>query len=203
MTDASTLHYYDTQADTFYDQTVNVDMSALYEKFLAYIPPGGHLLDAGCGSGRDAKAFLERRFQVTAFDASAALAKKASALLGQEVRCCRFDQVTEVSQFDGVWACASLLHVPQGELLHAMTSLVSSLRAGGIFYASFKSGAGERTDAHGRHFTNMTQDSLIQLVEQTKGLDLLETWETRDQRPERQNESWWNLIARRTAGPVG
>jgi SAM-dependent methyltransferase len=193
----TTINYYDNNAAAFFEQTVNVDMSPLYEKFLAYLPKNGHILDAGCGSGRDAKAFLELGFDVTAFDASAALAARASEFIGQPVRCCRFDEITEVSCFDGVWACASLLHVDDSGLLDAISGLVSSLRFGGAFYASFKNGIGERTDANGRHFTDMTLEKLQHLVDRTNGLVLLEAWETQDQRPGRKQESWWNVIGRK------
>jgi SAM-dependent methyltransferase len=197
MTD-STISYYDNHADIFYEQTVDVDMSPLYERFLAHVPDGGHILDAGCGSGRDAKAFLDRGYAVTAFDASAALAAKASALLGQEVRCRRFDEIDEIGKFDAVWACASLLHVKDTDLPRAMNSLVEALRRGGTFYASFKKGTGERTDGHGRHFTNMTLESLQQLIGRIDNLVQLDAWETLDQRPGRGDESWWNFIGRRS-----
>lgn len=198
MTDPRTINYYEKNAETFYAQTVNVDMSSLHERFLAYVPRGGHILDAGCGSGRDAKAFLERGFKVTAFDASASLVSKASALLGQEVRCCHFNEITETGKFDGVWACASLLHIRQSELLQAMTSLVRSLKEGGALYASFKKGTGEKTDANGRHFTHMTLESIQQLIGFSGELALVEAWETPDQRPERKEESWWNFIGRKS-----
>lgn len=197
MTAASTINYYNTNASAFYQQTVNVDMSPLYQRFLTHMPNGGHILDAGCGSGRDAHAFLAQGYQVTAFDASKALARKASSLLGQNVRCCRFDEIAEIGVFDGVWACASLLHVGTHELPATVATLVRALRAGGVFYASFKQGNGERIDPHGRHFTNLTRESLQHLVDHTAGLTLLEAWETRDQRPDRKDESWWNFIARK------
>lgn len=106
MTDNRTLSYYDINAEAFFAQTVDVDMSPLHARFLAHIPPGGHIVDAGCGSGHDAKAFIERGYQVTAFDASLALAEKASGLLGINVHCRTFSDMTEVNVFT---ACG---HVP-------------------------------------------------------------------------------------------
>jgi SAM-dependent methyltransferase len=194
MTASNTINYYDENAAEFYRQTVKVDMAPLYDKFLAHVRPMGHILDAGCGSGRDAKAFLERGFQVTAFDASASMAKNATDLLGQEVQCCRFDEITYDQRFDGIWACASLLHVEAEKLQDAIAKLMTSLRSGGAFYASFKKGTGERTDSKGRHFTDMTPATFKHLIPATKGLTLLESWESLDQRPDRQDESWWNFI---------
>lgn len=197
MSDTTTIGYYDANADAFFDQTVRVDMAPLYEKFLAHVLAGGHILDAGCGSGRDSRAFLDRGFKVTAFDASAALALKAGVLLGQEVRCCRFDEITDTDKFDAVWACASLLHVASSDLPGSMDRLVSSLRRGGVLYASFKKGDGERSDASGRHFTDMTLAAFQHLVSHTGNLVLLDTWETQDQRPDRKDDIWCNFIARR------
>jgi SAM-dependent methyltransferase len=197
MTATDTISYYDENAAEFFEQTVTVDMSPLYERFLAHVSPAGHILDAGCGSGRDARAFLERGFKVTAFDASAPLAKKASDLLGQVVLCCRFDEISFIETFDAVWACASLLHVKERELEKAMEQLVAGLKPGGTFYASFKKGTGERTDPKGRHFTDMTKATFQGILGGTEGLTLLDAWETLDQRPDRQNESWWNFISQK------
>lgn len=194
MTATDTISYYDESATEFFEQTVAVDMSPLHERFLAHVSPTGHILDAGCGSGRDAKAFLERGYKVTAFDASASLAKKATDLLGQEVHCCRFDEISYVETFDAVWACASLLHVEARELQLTVAKLITSLRHGGAFYASFKKGTGERTDPKGRHFTDMTPETFQHLIASTGRLTLLESWESLDQRPDRQDESWWNFI---------
>lgn len=198
MTETTTINYYNSNADAFYAQTANVDMSAFYARFLVHMPPGGHILDAGCGSGRDALAFLDRGYQVTAFDASASLARRASALLGQEVRCYTFDDVGDIDAFDGVWACASLLHVDEDRLHGVIGKLMTSLHSGGVLYASFKKGDGTRTDEHGRRFTNMTLASLYQLIDGIEGLALLEAWETADQRLGRQDESWCNFVARKT-----
>lgn len=193
MTD-TTISYYNRHADEFFDQTVNVDMSPLYDRFLAHVPSGGHILDAGCGSGRDAKVFLDRAFKVTAFDASTSLAKKASEFLGQRVDCRRFDEIEYAADFDGVWACASLLHVNRNELHTTVARLCSLLKQGGIFYASFKQGHEERKDANGRHFTDMTLEGIHQLIDDTNTLVLLDAWQTIDQRPDRKDESWWNML---------
>ena len=73
------VRYYDRNTDGFIERTVGVDMSSLYAPFLEYVPKGGAILDAGCGSGRDAKAFLDLGYTVTAFDASKTMADLASS----------------------------------------------------------------------------------------------------------------------------
>ena len=78
----NTNQYYKQFAAEFFSSTVNVDMAALRQRFVANLRPGAHILDAGCGSGRDAKAFALAGFKVSAFDASPELACLASAHCG-------------------------------------------------------------------------------------------------------------------------
>jgi 2-polyprenyl-3-methyl-5-hydroxy-6-metoxy-1,4-benzoquinol methylase len=107
-------------------------------------PPGGFILDAGCGSGRDARAFREKGFSVYAFDACPELAALAAAHADIPVEVRTFADVDEEQRYDGVWACASLLHVPREHLPDALNRLWRALRPGGAFYLSFRPGAGDR-----------------------------------------------------------
>jgi SAM-dependent methyltransferase len=63
-----TLDYYDSHAEEFLERTATVSIEHLYEPFLALVPQGGRILDAGCGSGRDAAEFARRGYEVVAFD---------------------------------------------------------------------------------------------------------------------------------------
>ena len=112
----STRQYYSDNASEFIENTQHVDMSALYEHFLPYIPKQGAILDAGCGSGRDVKHFQSLGYKVAAFDASPELAQLASQYLQIDVSVKTFQTLNAVSVFDGIWCCASLLHVPKAEL---------------------------------------------------------------------------------------
>ena len=82
-----THKYYQDNARRFYSATVEIDMSAIYQKFLPLTPKGGSILDAGCGSGRDSLYFKSQGYDATAIDASAALCKLAGELLQQDVHC--------------------------------------------------------------------------------------------------------------------
>jgi 2-polyprenyl-3-methyl-5-hydroxy-6-metoxy-1,4-benzoquinol methylase len=119
--------YYQQHADTFFDDTVEVDMTPLYGRFLPLLADGAAILDAGCGSGRDALAFAMLGYSVTAFDASPALVALAENHSGRAVHCLRFQDITWQAQFDGIWACASLLHVPTAELPEVMDRSGDSL----------------------------------------------------------------------------
>ena len=65
-----TIDYYNKNAKTYFEQTVTLDMDEIRETFMDQVLSGGRILDAGCGSGRDAKYFLDNGFSVEAFDAS-------------------------------------------------------------------------------------------------------------------------------------
>ena len=216
--------YYRQNAQRFFTNTASVDMSALYPPFIDCLPPGARILDAGCGSGRDVKAFSEMGFIVEAFDASAELVALARQLSGKPVAQMRFQDVDAVERYDGIWCCASLLHVSKAELPGVMTKLAMALKPGGVVYLSFKHGHGER-EKDGRRFTDMDRAGLQKLVDEvnTLGGDILttnkigikseagsedtavkrfaieteKTWQTGDVRAGRGDEVWLNAIIRK------
>lgn len=185
--------YYNINSQQFFDDTANVNMTTLYQKFLPLLPIAGSIIDAGCGSGRDSKYFKTQSYQIHAFDASKELADKASVFINQSVEIATFQSINLTRKFDGIWACASLLHVPKVELISAVDNLQKHLRGGGVFYMSFKYGNSER-EHNGRKFTDMNEDSLNQLLESIEHLHLKETWITGDNRPGRESEQWLNAI---------
>ncbi|WP_085065632.1 class I SAM-dependent methyltransferase [Rickettsia peacockii] len=69
------IQYYNNNAQEFYSRTINADLSDNYKAFTSYLPEQAHILDAGCGVGRDTKYFLSQRYQVTAFDGSTEMVK--------------------------------------------------------------------------------------------------------------------------------
>ena len=196
MASNPTLAYYQTNADKFIADTQSVDMSPLYLRFLRHIPQGGHILDAGCGSGRDTKAFSAKGYRVTAFDACEALVEHARTHTGLPVVLREFKEVSEIHTYDGIWACASLLHLPESSLLDALHRLWNALKPGGYFYLSFKYGQGDREHA-GRHFTDATETRLEQWFRPITDIESTKIWITEDQRPDR-NERWLNALIQRT-----
>lgn len=191
-----TLDYYDRHADEFVARTAGVDMHEVYGPFLALVPSGGHILDAGCGSGRDSLEFLARGCRVTAFDGSAELAKRASERTGLSVYHLTFDMISWQNEFDAVWACASLLHLPRPDISVALKRLAAALKPGGALFASLKAGIYEG-DREGRWFTDVTPDALRALINgSVPDLAIIQIWERDDLRPERLGTRWVNLLAR-------
>jgi SAM-dependent methyltransferase len=197
---------YDTpsSARTYAAATRDADLSPLRTRFLAHVPTPTdappHILDLGTGSGRDALAFRKAGYRVTALDPSPAMAALARELAGVLVRVLRAQDLEDTGAYDGIWACASLLHVPWDELPDVFRRLERALRPGGVLYASFKPGEGERTVDDGRHFTDMTEARLRDRLREAPGLRVIEVWETADVRPGREGERWFNVLLRRESG---
>ncbi|MDP5029873.1 bifunctional 2-polyprenyl-6-hydroxyphenol methylase/3-demethylubiquinol 3-O-methyltransferase UbiG [Paraglaciecola sp.] len=193
-----TIDYYNQHADSFAASTALLDMSALYAEFLPLLKPKGHILDAGCGSGRDASYFKQQGFTVSAFDASQELVNIASINLQQKVELTTFQQLEAQEQYDGIWCCASLLHVAKGELPDVFARLQRAMRPSAVLYVSFKYGTAEREQG-GRLFTDLNQELLNMLLATQSSLTLLKSWQTPDIRPERSQESWLNAVITKVA----
>lgn len=198
-TASSAERYYERNALRYFNSTVKADLSALYERFLRYVQVGGRILDAGSGSGRDTLAFLKSGYTVDAFDSSPALAELSSRLTGIGTQVMRFEELEEVERYDGIWACAALLHVPQKQLPDVMARLVHALKHGGALYLSFKLGPGERLAEDGRFFTDMDELRLTRLIETTRGLALKEMWITGGEDSFKGQDTWVNVIAVKVA----
>ncbi|MFT4558227.1 MAG: SAM-dependent methyltransferase, partial [Planctomycetaceae bacterium] len=172
--------------------TIGVNMELLYQPFLAMLPEAGTILDAGCGSGRDSKAFLDRGYSVTAIDASAKMTEATTCLTGLAAVKLQFQQMEFANDFDGIWACASLLHVPRSETDTVLSAFAHALRPNGVCYLSFKEGNGERLQ-DGRHFTDFTTSGLKAALAHHCGFEIIDIWTTADARPDR-GDQWVNAL---------
>lgn len=173
------MNYYDNNAQLYFDTTKDIDVSQPRQWFMEHIPDGGYIVDAGCGSGRDLLAFKEAGFVVEGFDASGELVKLARAHTGVDVKHATFDSFDPecTPEVDGVWACASLLHVPRQDLHSTIERMKNWLVIGGVMYVSFKLGTGDRMDERGRFFTDMTEQSLNNTI-QDLGLAPVFIWDS-------------------------
>lgn len=191
-----TLNYYNQNAAQFIKNTVSVEFAATQTRFLSRLPAAARILDFGCGSGRDTKAFLEQGYQVDAIDGSTELCKLASEYTGIQVHHMYFQDLSAISEYDGIWACSSILHLTREELSEVMRKMIMALKPSGIIYTSFKYGTfeGER---NGRYFTDMTEETFADFINAMKELQIEEEWISSDARPERNEEKWLNLILRK------
>ena len=186
------IEFYQNNADEFFTGTINVDMTNIYQRFTKNIQPNATILDAGCGSGRDSKAFIDMGYRIDAFDASSELVTRASIHTGLNVKLALFDDVTAIEKYDAIWCCASLLHVPETDLPETLSKLAIALKINGTWYVSFKYGDTQR-EKDGRMFTDMNEERLSKLIDSIPSIEIEATWVTEDNRPERQ-EKWLNAI---------
>lgn len=192
----TTIGYYDRHAEEFLSDTAGAYLSEIQDIFLDLLPEKALILDFGCGSGRDAKYFLKRGYRVEAADGSVKMCRAAEELAGIPVRQMRFQELREEKKYDGIWACASVLHLSKDELGDVFQRMSRALKGGGILYASFKYGSfeGER---RGRHFTDFTEESFQAFSGRLEELSLERMWLTEDVRHGRSGEAWLNVLLRK------
>lgn len=190
----NTLNFYNNNSKEYIETTLSADMSHLYNDFLKHIPKGGHILDLGCGSGRDSLEFIKRGYKITAVDGSKELANAASKIIGQQVICSKFEDLKLTETFDGIWASASLLHVNKNDIVDVIKNLSSNLKPTGIFYMSFKYGENEYIDEKGRYFNCYTEETFKEMLSQVPNLKIKTIYKSGDTLGGRNNLVWLNII---------
>lgn len=191
-----TLGFYDRNCTEFAEGTRLADMSDARLRFSMCLPPKGKILDFGCGAGRDTKAFFEAGFRVEAVDGSKELCASASEYSGIAVKQMLFNELEASEYYDGIWACASILHLPREELADVIGKIERALKYGGVLYASFKYGTYEGM-RNGRYFTDFTEEKLKSFWESVTDMSIFDMWISQDVRTDRKERQWINLLARR------
>lgn len=186
------LHFYEIQAKNYVQSTINVDMSALTHEFMRLLPPEAHILDVGCGSGRDSKTFIDNGFRVTAMDGSQALCALAQKHIKQPVLHKSFLDINWQEKFEGVWACASLLHCSPQELPIVFKKINAALKPSGWLYTSFKFGSGYRQEGQ-RYFLDMNEASFKKLLNNYSELTIEKIWLSSDRRTHNTTQ-WLNAL---------
>jgi mutator protein MutT len=188
-----TFLYYENAAKKYANETAQFDMDAAYIPFLNAIKPNGYILDLGCGSARDALAFKKLGYRVCAADACPSVANIAKDFLGEPVLVMNCFQMAYKNTFDGIWACASLLHSPKQELTYALEKIIEALNPGGIAFLSFKEGTGEGEDNLGRFFSYYQPQELRDILDNFDGIKYINFWqEEKDLRGIKQ--IWINIL---------
>lgn len=186
------LRYYKKHAHEFSKKTENLDLDNIRQLFIHHLSPGARILDLGCGSGRDSVAFLSAGYKVTAIDASPAMVHLALKL-GIKARVMKFDEMRFKSEFDGIWACASLLHVPKKEISSVLIRCEKALKPGGIFFITLKEGTGERIAEDERFFSYYKLEEFMTLLSKVGEWSKIE-----GQREELElTRPWLNVLARK------
>jgi len=186
--------YYNKNTEAFYENTVNAKMNETYDIFEEYLV-GNKILDLGCGSGRDSLYFLNKNYNVAALDVSENLAKKAGELIGKEVIVKDMLDIDYINEFNGIWACASILHIKRDNILDMFKKCYNSLETDGIFYSSFKYRDNDY-EKEGRAFTCFKEEGMEKLIKLTD-FKIIKIWKTVDVRPGRPEEYWLNILLRK------
>lgn len=190
-----THEFYDNNAQKYFEQTMSLDIDR--SCFTNRTPANNadcRVLDAGCGSGRDALAFSKMGYKVDAFDASPELVSLARKHTGILVAVCRFQDFSMPAVYNGIWASASLLHVPKEDLPGVVNRLVNALVPGGVLFATFKYGTEDLVDTRGRFFHNVTEHTGLEAFQNNP--DITFTTEVVDGGSSGgEKTSWVNVIA--------
>ena len=139
---------------------------------------------------------MSKGFKVDAIDGAEEICKKASKITGTNVRQMLFQELNEISKYDGIWACSSILHLPKAELKTVFEKMLRALKDNGVIYTSFKYSDFEGM-RNGRYFTDFTIETFKSFIDGISGGAVEEYWITRDVRPGRGEEKWLNLLLRK------
>lgn len=194
--ETKTIEYYNENVDKFVSDTQDVVFTATQDLFLSYLNDGDKILDFGCGSGRDSKYFASKGYKVTATDGSEEICKAARAYAGIEVKQLLFNELEDINEYEGVWACSSILHLDRANLIDAFKRIARALKDRGILYTSFKYSEYEGM-RNGRYFIDFTSETFHEFMKEIPEFEIEKEWVTGDVRPGRGNEKWLNLIMRK------
>ena len=181
--------YYERNATKYIEDTINVDMSGQYNFFMKYLSKKGKLLDIGFGSGRDVIHFSSLGYDVLGIDIVPDFVNRIKNM-GYKAELLDINDINYREEFDGIWACASLLHIEREKLKKNFVLCSNALKNNGYMYCSFKYGDYSGF-IDGRYFNNVNEDIIESILINT-GLSIVETNKSKDLL-ERDNE-WINII---------
>ncbi|SCY77729.1 Methyltransferase domain-containing protein [Lachnospiraceae bacterium XBB2008] len=189
------VEYYNENALDFIKSTIDANMTKLYDRFEQYLSYGMRIMDLGCGSGRDSRYFMNKGYEVVAIDPSVEMCDHIRSMLSIPVYQMSAETLSFTNEFDAIWACASLLHVPKDYMEIVLRLMHKALKREGICYGSWKYGEQERYE-NGRHFSDYNEESLERLLKQVGLFETLDMWITQDVRPDKCMNKWINMIIR-------
>ncbi|MDU9027641.1 class I SAM-dependent DNA methyltransferase [Pseudomonas mediterranea] len=194
--DTLTLKYYDSVCDEYDKFSSSIDMQAQWEVFERKLPLGSKILDLGCGTGRDIQYFLSKGYNVEGLEPSVAMANIARLKTGAKIINLAAEQMDFAGEFDGVWACASLIHIPKSALVATLPKIARALKFGGYFYLSLKQGVGEARNNDGRFFSFYEMDEILELLLNVNQLEGVEHWLSKDLAG-RSDTQWINVLVKK------
>ena len=183
------MEFYDTNASLFIESWMSADMKGEYEEFEKLIKQGGSILDGGCGSGRDSLYFLQKGYDVTAFDPSDEMIKYASQFTGLNVKKLRWEDLADKDKYDAVWASASLYHVNRADMNAVFDKIADALKDNGILFASYRDRPDDFEEG-GRKFTSFDKNTFSKFIQENGKFDIISIKERKDSRKGKEDEIW-------------
>lgn len=191
------IDYYNQNAESYYNNTVELNMDKILEKFCKLLPEDATILDLGCGSGRDSLYFIEEGYDVTALDGSLKLCELAKVHIGQDVLNMLYEDMDFENVFDGVWACASLVHIlNEDKFLDIINKIFNSMKKEGILYISLRYGDDIIKDDN-RYYKEYSVKEVKNIINNIDyiNIEVIDIWKTQDLRKE--NKEWVNILIRK------
>lgn len=188
-------NYYESNAERYAAETFSADMSEQYQRVLPSLKIGAKILDVGSGSGRDACYFQKHGYQVTALEPSKNLCREIRKVFTGEIVCSDIQNYQPAERYDGIWACASLIHLQEEEVMRFFEKIDQYLNDNGIVYVSGKNGISTGEVKDGRFFLEFTEQLVEKIQMVNKQLKLEQLWYTEDVSG-RRGFRWLNVVLR-------
>ena len=188
-------NYYESNAEHYAAETFSADMSEQYQRFLPLLKKGAKILDVGSGSGRDACYFQKHGYQVTALEPSKNLCREIRKVFSGEIICSDIQNYRPKERYDGIWACASLIHLQEEEILRFFEKIDLYLNDNGVVYVSGKNGIPTGEGEDGRFFLEFTEQLVEKILTVNEQLKPEQLWYTEDVSG-RQGFRWMNVVLR-------
>jgi ubiquinone/menaquinone biosynthesis C-methylase UbiE len=195
---AKTIQTYEEIADDYCQVLNDINIIKNHADYFLENIPGKKLLDVGCGPGRDAKYFSEHGMEVVGIDLTANFIKLAIVnvpkAIFKQMDMRKLDFANE--SFDGIWSCASFLHIPKKEAKDTLLNLNRVLKPGGLIFVSVKHGMGEKMVGEKHYqggekfFAFYTQQELVDLFTSC-GFDIQQA------NTEHKGHDWVNVFAKK------
>jgi SAM-dependent methyltransferase len=196
--DKPTLAFYAAEAAAYGARSDGLGVSKALAAFLAQLPKGAAVLDLGCGTGRDTRALIEAGMTVTAIDGSPEMARETERRTGMTVRVMLFENLDDVGAFDGIWANASLLHVPRTGLPDVLKRVHRALKPKALLHASFKSGGKDGRDKLGRYYNYLNADEVTDLLHDAGSWQSIDLTQGRGTGYDGTESGWVQVLARKS-----
>ena len=189
----STIEYYNNNANEYFDSTLQVNLEEMYNRFMRYIPAGGSIMDLGCGSGRDVRWFIDHGYDAHGLDASEKLVKLSCKKLQIPIELGTIEAWITEEPFDGIWCCASIMHLDEEDIEQFFSNLKYNLKKNGVLFMSVKTEITTGNDSYGRFFRDFEEADIHELLSRHQGLSLRELWYTKD-KLSRDTFKWLNIL---------